>query len=375
MKNIRVYLILGMVVGFATVFSSCEKREPIKIGFSATLTGKGAEFGTRCRNAAQFAVDEINHNGGINGRQILLLSKDDRNNPETARKVDEELIDEGVVAIIGHPTSSMSLASVPLINEKKMLMISPIASAPELTGIDDYFLRAIPDNRAISREHAIYTVNSLKVKNVVCVIDLSNAGFTMTYFDNYQTTVEQISGTTVQAVKYTSGANVDYAALVDKSLSFDPDCVFIITNAIDAAMICQHLAKRHYNKSITSQGWALAEEFITNSGRSSEGVIFPVFIDLNSTEKEYLSFKEKFTKYYEGERQWGEIITYETVMVLKDALTKAKTITPDELKKQIVEQKTFHGLQKDFSIDKYGDGKRDVFWLKVIGSQFRNIHE
>ena len=140
-------------------------------------------------------------------------------------------------------------------------------------------------------------------------------------------------------------------------------------------MICQYLAKRHYNKIITAQGWALAEEFITNSGKSSEGVIFPVFIDLNSTEKEYLSFKDKYTKFYKGRRQWGEIITYETVMVLRDALTQAETFTSDELKKQILEQETFHGLQKDFSIDQYGDGKRDVFWLQVTDSQFKSINE
>jgi branched-chain amino acid transport system substrate-binding protein len=363
-----------MFIGIAMGFCSCEKSEPIKIGFSATLTGGGGEFGTRCRNAAQFAVDEINHKGGIKGRQILLISRDDKNDPEAARQADQELIDQGVVAIIGHPTSSMSLAAISLINEKKMLMISPIASTPELTGIDDYFLRAIPDNSAISREHGLYTYNDLKAKNVACVIDLSNEGFTMAYFTNFKTTFEQIGGTAVHAVKYTTSSNVDYGNLVDKLLSFNPDCVFIITNAMDAAAICQHLRKRYYNKSITAQGWALAEEFITNSGKSSEGVVFSVFIDLNSTEKEYLAFKDKFTKFYKGERQWGEIITYETVMVLRDALMKAKTFTPDELKKQILEQKTFHGLQKDFSIDKYGDGKRDVFWLKVIDSQLKSIN-
>jgi branched-chain amino acid transport system substrate-binding protein len=364
-----------MFVGVALGVCSCEKSEPIKIGFSATLTGGGGEFGTRCRNAAQFAVDEINHNGGIKGRQIVLIPRDDKNDPEAARQADQELIDEGVVAIIGHPTSSMTLASISLINEKKMLMISPIASAPELTGIDDYFLRAIPDNRAISHEHALYTYHTLKARNVACVIDLSNEGFTMTYFTNFKTTYEHIGGTTVHAVKYTTGANVDYGNLVDQLLSFNPDCVFIITNAMDAAMICQHLAKRQYTKSIMAQGWALAEEFITNSGKSSEGVIIPVFIDLNSTENEYLAFKDKFTKFYKGERQWGEIVTYETVMVLRDALMKAETLTPDELKKHILAQKTFHGLQKDFSIDQYGDGKRDVFWLQVRDSQFKSINE
>jgi branched-chain amino acid transport system substrate-binding protein len=370
-----VYLIVCLLVCTTIGFISCEKVEPIKIGFSATLTGSGGEFGTRCRNAAQFAVDEINNKGGIKGRPILLISKDDKNDPEAARKADRELIEEGVVAIIGHPTSSMSLASISLINEKKMLMISPIASAPELTGIDDYFIRVIPDNRDVSRQHALYVHHALKAKNVACVIDLSNEGFTMTYFDNFKTVLESLGEAAVHAVKYSTGPNADYGNLVDKLLSFNPDCVFIITNALDAAAICQHLAKREYVKSVTIQGWALAEEFITNSGKSSEGVIVPIFLDLNSSQKEYLSFKERFTKFYKGKRQWGEILTYETVMVLRDALMKVETYSSDELKKKILEQKTFHGLQKDFSIDAYGDGKRDVFWLKVIDSQFKSIRE
>jgi branched-chain amino acid transport system substrate-binding protein len=375
MKNNKMYLIISIVVAIAIVLSSCEKKEPIKIGYSGTLTGKGMDFGTRNRNAAQLAVDEINKNGGIRGREILLIAKDDENNPETARKVDKELIDEGVIAIIGHPTSQMSLASVPFINENNMLMISPSTSTTDLTRIDDYFIRVIPDNRAIAYEHANYTYNNLKAKNVVCVIDLSNEGFTMTYFNNFKNKFEQINGTTVHAVKFTSGLHVDYRSLVDNILSFNPDGVLIITNPMDAAMICQHLAKRHYNKAITSQGWALAEEFITHSGKSSEGVIFPIYTDPHSTKEEYLSFKEKYNQFYEGEPQWGEIFTYEAVMILRDALTKAKVFIPDELKKHILEQKTFRGLQKDFSIDRYGDGKRDVFWLKVIDSQFRRINE
>ena len=377
MRNKKIYplIIIFIFAGIAILWRSSGEQEPIKIGFSATLTGRGGEFGTRCRNAAQFTVDEINHNGGIKGRQILLISKDDKNDPHAARQADQELIDEGVAAIIGHPTSSMTMATISLVNERKMLMISPSTSTPALTGMDDYFIRVTPDNRAISQKHALYTYHKLGIKNVACVVDLSNETFTMTYFTNFKTTFEHLKGTAVHAVKYTTESNVNYGKLVDNLLSFNPDCVFIITNAMDAAMICQHLAKQKFTRSIMAQGWALAEEFITNSGKSSEGVIIPVFIDLNSTQKEYLSFKERFTRFYPGERQWGEVLTYETIMVLRNALMKAETFTPDELKKQILEQKTFHGLQKDFSIDQYGDGNRDVFWLQVRDGEFKTIKE
>lgn len=143
------------------------KARTDKIGFSGTLTGRGTEFGTRDRNAAQLAVYEINKNGGIKGRPLVLITKDDKNDPDTARKVDQELIDAGVVAIIGHPTSHMTLASVALMNTIKMLMISPTTSTTNLTGIDDYFIRVTPDNRAIAHEHADYTYHALKSKNAV----------------------------------------------------------------------------------------------------------------------------------------------------------------------------------------------------------------
>ncbi len=320
------------------------------------------------------AVDEINHNGGIRGRKLLLISGDDENNPETARKVDKELIDKGVVAIIGHPTSQMSLASVPMINEHKILMISPSTSSDALTGIDDYFIRVIPDNRAIAYKHALYTYNNLKAENVACAIDLSNESFTMTYFSNFKHKFEEISGSAVHAVKFTSGPDVAYRNLVSELLSFNPDNILIITNPMDAAMICQYLAKQHYKKSTTSQGWALADEFITHSGKTSEGVIFPIYTYPTSAEKAYLSFKATYNKIYKGEPQWGEIFTYEAVMMLRDALMKAESYMPDEIRKHILEQ-TFHGLQGDFSINRYGDGKREIFWIKVVNFQFRRIDE
>ena len=67
------------------------------------------------------------------------MIKDDQHDPEVALRVDQELIDAGVVAIIGHMTSAMSVVAVPLMNRELMLMISPTTSTSRLTGIDDFF--------------------------------------------------------------------------------------------------------------------------------------------------------------------------------------------------------------------------------------------
>jgi len=70
--------------------------------------------------------------------------KNDKQNPEEALRVDRELVDAGVVAIIGHMTSSMSIVAIPFINKQKVLIDQPHTSTNKLTGIDDYFIRVIP---------------------------------------------------------------------------------------------------------------------------------------------------------------------------------------------------------------------------------------
>jgi branched-chain amino acid transport system substrate-binding protein len=73
----------------------CEKKkEPIKVGFVGGLTGRLSDLGSGGRNGVMLAVEEINNAGGISGRPVELITKDDKQDPEVAVKVDKELIDE-----------------------------------------------------------------------------------------------------------------------------------------------------------------------------------------------------------------------------------------------------------------------------------------
>lgn len=96
----------------------CDRNEPIKLGFVGGLTGRNSNLGVAGREGALLAVEQANEKGGIKGRQIRLIVKNDEQNSDVALKVDKELIEEGAVAIVGHMTSSMSLAAVPLMNDE-----------------------------------------------------------------------------------------------------------------------------------------------------------------------------------------------------------------------------------------------------------------
>ena len=86
--------------------SSCEQQQaPIKIGLSINLSGRGGEAGEQIRDGALLAVEAVNSAGGIKGRPLELLIRDDKNNAEGVKKADESLMNEDVVAIIGHSSS------------------------------------------------------------------------------------------------------------------------------------------------------------------------------------------------------------------------------------------------------------------------------
>ena len=174
-KSVLVLTICLLTFIFAPGENFCSgKKQPLKLGFAGGLTGTLSDLGIAGRNGVILAVEEFNKKGGVNGRQVVLLTRDDRNDPEVARKVDRELIDEGVVAIIGHMLSTMTIAAVPLTNAEKIVLISPTASIDDLTGIDDYFFRTRLPTRSETDHICEYLTANFDSKRVVVVYDISN---------------------------------------------------------------------------------------------------------------------------------------------------------------------------------------------------------
>jgi len=106
--------------------SGCQRPAPIKIGFSAGLSGANSEVGVGARNAVELMVEQVNKDGGINGRDVELIIKDDENDLAKVALIDQSFIDEGVLIIIGHDMSSKLATSLEVIKEQNVLMISPL---------------------------------------------------------------------------------------------------------------------------------------------------------------------------------------------------------------------------------------------------------
>ncbi|MBI5606046.1 MAG: ABC transporter substrate-binding protein [Deltaproteobacteria bacterium] len=131
---LALILITGLpCVGFGAEKPATQKLEPITIGYIQSLTGvAGRMAGTEC---AMLAVEEINKAGGILGRQVKLLVRDDEFRPASASKVIRELHDQyGVKFFLGITNSGSALALIPYLEQTNSLLITCAAHSTLLTG-------------------------------------------------------------------------------------------------------------------------------------------------------------------------------------------------------------------------------------------------
>jgi branched-chain amino acid transport system substrate-binding protein len=114
-----------------TTVTVAKPLPPIKIGFTAPMTGAGAFYGQQAYWGAQMAFDEINAKGGVLGRQLTLIVEDHRGAPAEAVSAVEKLINiDQVCLIIGTFFSSPTLAVMPIVEKAGVVLIDPVASSP-----------------------------------------------------------------------------------------------------------------------------------------------------------------------------------------------------------------------------------------------------
>ncbi len=351
---------------------ACKVEEPpVKIGFVGELTGRYSDLGTAGRNGVILAVEEVNQGQGINGRRVELITKDDRHDPETAVKGVKELIREGVAAVIGPMTSTISMAALPLINREKVLMISPTASSSRLAGKDDWFLRVCGDVGQTGRRLAEHAFREARMRRMSAVYDFNNLAYTEAYVEAFRSRFEELGGRMILTQGYAAGTEPRFDKVAERVTASPCQGVLIAASAMDTAMICQQVNKKAPDLPIFSSAWGMTEEFIYNAGGAAEGVVFTWFFDWDSKEEAYVEFKRRFTSRFSRAPDYAALFGYEAACLLFDALSKNPD--PRALRQGILGRKGFNGLQGRFEVDQYGDARRPVFVIMVSDARFRTV--
>ncbi|WP_158590411.1 ABC transporter substrate-binding protein [Noviherbaspirillum cavernae] len=149
-------------------FNFAQTDQTLKIGVSGPFSGGSAPMGDSMRNGIRLAVEEINSVGGINGRKIELIERDDAAKPDVGAKIADELTQKKVVATIGIVNTGVGLASIDAYQKAKIPLLVAVSTGTMLTR--KYAPPAAPENY-------IFRISpTLDLEAKVVVADLKRKG-------------------------------------------------------------------------------------------------------------------------------------------------------------------------------------------------------
>jgi len=361
-RSLGLKIWAGMLIVIA--FFGCDGSSPIKIGFVGGTSGRVADLGISGRDAAQLVVEECNHNGGIHGRQVQLIIKDDQQNPDMLRKSVRELIDGDVAAIVGPMTSDMAVAAVPLLNDARLIAVSPTATSQKLSGKDDYFFRVSATTREYATRSARYLIKSAMMKHIVATYDLNNRSFCENWLDNFEKVFVGPGREIVGKVGFKTDGGRTFTDITKELLASAPDGILIVANSMDAALICQQIRKVDREIPITLADWGATERLLELGGKAVEGVTVVQTFDRDSQAPLYRQFRKAYLERYHREPGFPGVYTCDATQVVLAALREKQSGQP--LKEVLLAQLHFEGLQGDFSFDEYGDVRRSNASISIV---------
>jgi branched-chain amino acid transport system substrate-binding protein len=369
------YIYRGLIV-FCLVFlplsmSGCVPQ-PIRVGFTAELTGKQSELGINLRNGVQLAAEEINAAGGINGRKIELIIEDDLGTPEGAQKAENKIIDSGVVAVIGHLTSNQTVEGFKVASSRGVLLFSGTASTSVLSRKKDLFFRTDPSNDYFGIQFAHYIHDKRGLSHIAIIYDLDNNTYSEPMAKAFTNVLTAIGGQVTAQISFSGAASPDFSPLIDKMQSTNPEGVFIIASPLNTANIAQVIRLKNWQIPLFTAPWSQGQDLIKNGGNAVEGLEIIIPFDLNSPSPALQAVKARYQARYAQLPAFTAMYGYELMQMLAEALKRTGGNAAG-LSDTLVGLKNYQGLESTIQIDEYGDAMRQLFIQRLQNHQFETI--
>ncbi len=360
-------ILCSLLAVAAILLGGCDGAAPIKIGFIGGLTGRSSDLGEASRNAVQLAVQQVNQAGGIDGRQVELLVRDDENNPEVAGEAVRSLHAAGVDAIIGPNISAIAGGMVPVLNELEVVTVSPTVSSLAFADSDDYFFRINWTTRDNARIYA-HHYYQLGYRKVAAAIDGNNRVFSESWLQEFSDGFVVEGGSVVGFEVFDSAKDDSYAKTAASLFEMQPEAIILIANSVDTAQLTQQIRKFDANILLIAAEWAASERLIALGGRTIEGLELVQSYDRTDQSERYRAFVEAYRSQFQQAPGYASVAAYDAAAVLFKALAEADSA--GGLKQALLSMGEVQGLQQKIAFNKYGDAQRRAFFVVVSDGQF-----
>ena len=279
--------------------------DTIKIGLQGPLTGGSSPMGVSMRDGAKLAVTEINAKGGLLGRKIEMIERDDEAKNERGVQIAQELINkEKVVATVGYINSGVALASQRFYQEAKIPVMNNVATATTITKQfadqpENYVFRNSANDTIQSTMIVEELIGHKKLTKVAILADSTNYG--QLGREDLEKALKA-KGITAVAIEKYNIKDVDMTPQLLKAKEAGAEVVITYGIGPELAQIANGMIKLGWKVPMMGS-WTLSMgNFIDNAGKNADDALMPqTFIQEPNTPKRK-SFIEAYQKAYKVTR-------------------------------------------------------------------------
>lgn len=345
---------------------------PIRLGVIVDVSGPtSASLGISGRNGMQLAVEQINASGGIKGRPVELLYRDDGFDTQKARQAAEELIAAQVDAALGPMTSTIAEQLAPQFTEAGILLMGGTPLSPLLAGRDDQFFRTLSHTNPDALEIVIHLQQQYGVRRVNVIIELNNQIFTRPWLADFEKHWRAAGGAIDQVLEYNRDPETDFTTLAERALVNQPAAVVLISSALDTALLATQLRQRNPELKLATTGWAAADALLEMGGHAVEGIITARSFDINDQSPAFVGFKQRYQERFAQGIDTAAVTGYNATRVLLSALQQR--LADEHLKQTLLRIRQFQGLQQPIVFDDFGDSDSAIYPMVVRDGRFRSL--
>ena len=328
-EKLTIQAALALAIGsFSGVVTAAD---PIKIGVIGPFTGGSSSMGVSMRDGVKLAVEEINKSGGVLGRLLLIVERDDEARNERGVQIAQEMVNkEKVVAAVGYINTGVALASQRFFQEAKIPVMNNVATGSVITHqFDDQPENYIFRNSAHDSIQAPMIVEEAITrrgfKKVAILADSTNYG--QLGREDLEKALS-LKGIKPVAVEKFNIKDVDMTAQLLKAKEAGAEAVLTYGIGPELAQIANGMTKLGWKVPIVGS-WTLSmANYIDNAGPGGEGARMPqTFIQEPTTPKRQsfiISYLKTFNpKNARMDSPVSAAQGYDSIYLLAAAITQA----------------------------------------------------
>jgi branched-chain amino acid transport system substrate-binding protein len=382
MSSLVAATLLSACSGAGSTGGSGSSEDVIKIGANLELSGAVASYGSSIADGVELAVEEINKDGGIEGKKIEIVKVDNKSDAAEATNAAIKLTSQDqVTAIIGAATSGNTVAQAQIANENKTILLSPSGTSPNVTVSDDGKLNEFVFRTSFidpfqGTVAANFAAEELGVKKAAIFAD-SASDYAKGLAASFKETFEAAGGEIVSQEAYV-GKDTDFRSTLTRIKAENPEFIFIPGYYEEVGLIVKQAREMGIDVALMgADGWdspklvelagadALNNTYITNHYSSED------------PDEKIQTFVKAFkAKYDDKSPDAFNALGYDSVYLLADAIERAGEVDSTKIKDALAKTKDLSLVTGKVSVDKnhnpiksatvleYKDGKQ-VFNTKV----------